>query len=68
MCIYIHSVLLCIYMHRECGTICVADAIVKLIWAKVGITKAITISKTKASKKLSWQTRARECTKVAISA
>ena len=35
-------------MHRESGTNCVVDPIVKLIWAKVGITKAITISITKA--------------------
>ena len=40
-------------MHRESGTYCVVDAIVKLIWAKVGITKAITISITKAIQKLS---------------
>ena len=62
MCTYTHvytyiyictSVLLCIGMHRESGTICVVDAIVKLIWAKVGITKAITISITKAIQKLS---------------
>ena len=52
--IYIYtSVLLCIYMHRESGTNCVVDPIVKLIWAKVGITKAITISITKAIQKLS---------------
>ena len=52
--IYIYtSVLLRIYMHRESGTNCVVDAIVKLIWAKVGITKAITISITKAIQKLS---------------
>ena len=47
------SVLLYIYMCRESGTNCVVDAIVKLIWAKVGITKAITISITKAIQKLS---------------
>ena len=47
------SVLLCIYMHRESGTTCVVDPVVKLIWAKVGITKAITISITKAIQKLS---------------
>ena len=47
------SVLLCIDMHRVSGTNCVVDAIVKLIWAKVGITKAITLSITKAIQKLS---------------
>ena len=50
--IYIY-VLLRIYMHRESGTNCVVDPIVKLIWAKVGITEAITISITKAIQKLS---------------
>ena len=35
-------------MHRESGTNCQVDPIVKLIWVKVGITKAITISITKA--------------------
>ena len=65
--IYIYtSVLLCIGMHRESGTNCVVDAIVKLIWAKVGITKAITISITKAIQKLSWPKWACEWTKVAI--
>ena len=49
----ITSVLLRIDMHSESGTNCVVDAIVKLIWAKVGITKAITISITKAIQKLS---------------
>ena len=54
ICMYIYtSVLLCIYMHRVSGTNCVVDPIVKLIWAKVGITKAITISITKAIEKLS---------------
>ena len=60
MCMYVYKyiyiyiyVLLRIYMHRESGTNCVVDAIVKLIWAKVGITKAITISITKAIQKLS---------------
>ena len=46
--IYTHtSVLLCIDMHRVSGTNCVVDPIVKLIWTKVGITKAITTSITK---------------------
>ena len=54
VCVYVYtSVLLYIYMHRESGTNCVVDPIVKLIWAKVGITKAITISITKAIQKLS---------------
>ena len=34
-------------MHRESGTNYAVDPIVKLIWPKVGITKAITISITK---------------------
>ena len=46
------SVLLSIYVHRESGTNCVVDPIVKLIWTKVGITKAITTSITKAIQKL----------------
>ena len=58
ICIYIYiymytSVLLCMYMHRESGTNYAVDPIVKLIWAKVGITKAITIFITKAIQKLS---------------
>ena len=40
-------------MHRVSGTNCVVDPIVKLIWTKVGITKAITTSITKAIQKLS---------------
>ena len=44
------SVLLCMYMRRESGTTCVVDPIVTLIWAKVGITKAITILSQKLSK------------------
>ena len=52
--IYIYtSVLLRIYMHRESGTNYVVDPMVMLIWPKVGITKAITISITKAIQKLS---------------
>ena len=47
--IYIYtSVLLCIYMHRRSGSTCDVDAIVTLTWSKVWITKAITISITKA--------------------
>ena len=49
MYMYIHiytSVDLCIYMHRESGSDSEVDAIVKLIWSKVWITKAITISIT----------------------
>ena len=42
------SVLLCIDMHRECGTKSEVDPIVELIWSKVWITKTITISIAKA--------------------
>merc|ERR1711978_448243 len=52
--IYIYtSVLLCVYTHSECGSICPVDAIVMLIWSKVCITKAITISITISIQKLS---------------
>merc|ERR1711978_729060 len=54
--IYIYvctSVLQCVYTHSECGSICQVDAIVMLIWSKVCITKAITISITISIQKLS---------------
>ena len=52
--IYTHTkVLLCVYTHSECGSICQVDAIVMLIWSKVCITKAITISITISIQKLS---------------
>merc|ERR1711884_250361 len=56
MCIYIYiyiSVLLCVYTHSECGSICQVDATVMLTWSKVCITKAITISITILSQFLS---------------
>merc|ERR1712155_127077 len=46
------SVLLCVYTHSECGSICQVDAIVMLTWSKVCITKAITISITISIQKL----------------
>merc|ERR1711994_974804 len=52
--IYVYtSVLLCVYTHSECGSICQVDAIIMLTWSKVCITKAITISITISIKKLS---------------
>ena len=43
---YKKDVLLCIYMHRVCGTICEVDPIDELIWSKVCITKTITKTTT----------------------
>ena len=45
--------LLCIYMHRECGSTCHGDAIVRLPGSKACTTNAITISITTTIQKLS---------------
>merc|ERR1712069_39438 len=52
--VYIYtSVLLCVYTHSACGSICQVDALVMLTWSKVCITKTITISITISIHKLS---------------
>ena len=45
--------LLCIYMHRECGSKCRVDAIVRLPCSKACTTNAITIAITTTLQKLS---------------